>query len=85
MAECKIDSMENILNGAFEKKVYADEFRLNLELYGDADHFGLLIISDNRPKAFNPAPLESIALEKATPEAIGETVAEYIRKNCSEK
>lgn len=70
---------------AENKQVYADEFRLSIDLFGDANHFGLLVISDSRDKAFNSAPQASIPLEKATPEAIGAAVAEYIRKNCSEK
>lgn len=70
---------------AENKQVYADEFRLSIDLFGDANHFGLLVISDSRDKTFNPVPQASIPLEKATPEAIGVAVAEYIRKNCSEK
>lgn len=70
---------------AENKQVYADEFRLSIDLFGDANHFGLLVISDSRDKTFNPVPQASIPLEKATPEAIGAAIAEYIRKNCSEK
>ncbi len=70
---------------AEKKQVYADEFRLSIDLFGDANHFGLLVISDSRDKTFNPVPQASIPLEKATPEAIGAAVAEYIRENCSEK
>lgn len=59
-----------------------DEFRLNIEMYGDAGNFGLLTIFDSRPKAFNPLPQESYSMENATPEAIGKFVTEYLRKYC---
>lgn len=68
-----------------ERSVYADEFRLNIELYGDANHYGLLVISDSRNKCFNPAPLKSIPIETATAEAVGKAITEYIKEYCAEK
>lgn len=58
-----------------------DEFRLSIELYGDADNFGLLVISDK--ETLDKLPTESFPIENVTPEKIGNYIAEYLKKNCT--
>ncbi len=60
-----------------------EEFRLSMDLYGDEGNFGLLIISDSREKAYDKLPTENFPMEDATPEAIGQFLTEYLKKNCT--
>lgn len=60
-----------------------EEFRLSIELYGDADNFGLLVITDNRKQAWGKLPTENYPIDDATPEKVGNFIAEYLKKNCT--
>lgn len=60
-----------------------NEFRLSIDLYGDEGNFGLLIISDSRNQAYNKLPTEKFAIGDATPEEIGKSVTEYLKRNCT--
>lgn len=59
-----------------------DEFRLSIELYGDADNFGLLVISD-KEQTLDKLQTESFPIENVNPEKIGNYIAEYLNKNCT--
>ena len=88
MTEMKMERnplMEFGVKNSPQKKEYVDEFRINIEMYGDADHFGLLVISDSRKNAMNLLPNKSIPIEKATLEAIGAAFMEYLHQYCLEK
>lgn len=59
-----------------------DEFRLSIELYRDADNFGLLVISD-KEQILDKLPIESFPIEDVTPEKFGNLIVEYLKKNCT--
>ena len=48
-----------------------EEFRLNIDLYGDRDNSGLLVIHNNRNEMFIELPTESLFMEDVTPEKVG--------------
>ena len=62
-----------------------EEFRLNIDLYGDKDNSGLLVIHNNRNEMFIKLPTESLFMEDVTPEKVGKFVAEYLKKYCTLK
>lgn len=59
-----------------------EEFRLMLDMYGDKDNFGLLVIYDQNKGMFRSLPTETFSMEDATPEEIGKFVTEYLKKHC---
>ncbi len=70
----------------YNKKVnIMGEFRLNIDLYGDKDNSGLIVISDSRSELCIKLPSESLFMDDVTPEEVGKFMTEYLRKHCTIK
>lgn len=60
--------------------MFKDDIHIEINGYGDEDNFILLSIDPINPDIFRDAKQENIPIEHATPELVGNAVAEYLRK-----
>lgn len=62
-----------------------EEFRLKIDLYGDRDNFGLLVIYDQRSGLVGSSPAQNYPMNNATPEQIGQYVTDYLKRYYMER